>query len=310
MHSINLLAQSIACGAILMISGLVMADENHEMEMPHMAIHANDHKAEDFENVALPDHSIHPADSQIKMRDSKFIHQPQEQYMTPNSDHQLHAHHQEHGGQIYQATTFENKWVLDENGHGELKSKLDTWIGSDENKLFIKGHLSKFESISKNYDLAALYSRNIADFWDLQLGAQYSYNQNRKMDQNTVKAMLGLHGMAPYFFETDAYVYIGKDQDVSLSLETERDLLLTQKLIAQPYLDIEIVLSDDSNYAQKKGLSNVQFGVRTRYEITKKLMPFIDVAYHYDRGNQQTVWQKRSTSESGGLYGAGILLKF
>ncbi len=47
--------------------------------------------------------------------------------------------------------------------------------------------------------------------------------------------MFGLHGLAPYFFETDAYFYLGEDQYAALSLGTTRYLLLTQKLIAQPF---------------------------------------------------------------------------
>ncbi len=60
-----------------------------------------------------------------------------------------------------------------------------------------------------------------------------------------------------------------------MSLETERDVLLTQKLIVKPYLDLNVVLSDDSSYAQKTGLSTAQLGLETRYEINKKLMPLL-----------------------------------
>jgi copper resistance protein B len=139
---------------------------------------------------------------------------------------------------------------------------------------------------------------------------RYRNEPNREIDQEQVDAVLGLHGMAPYFFETDAYLYIGQDRQVSFNLETERDLLLTQKLIIQPYLDINVVLSDDSNYAKKTGLNSVQVGLETRYEINKKVMPFMDVAYDYNKGVQETAWQKASSSENEWFYGAGIRFKF
>jgi copper resistance protein B len=116
--------------------------------------------------------------------------------------------------------------------------------------------------------------------------------------------------MAPYFFETDAYLYVGQDQQWRLSLETERDLLLTQKLIVKPYLDMDVVLSDDSKYAKKTGLSSIASGLETRYEISKQMMPFIDVSYEYQKGNQETHWQQRTDSEQGWLYGVGIRFKF
>ena len=81
---------------------------------------------------------------------------------------------------------------------------------------------------------------------------RYSDNPERTTDQERVDAALGLHGLAQYFFETDAYLYFGQDSRVAFSLETERDLLLTQKLILKPYLDLNVVFSDDSRYAQKQ----------------------------------------------------------
>lgn len=45
---------------------------------------------------------------------------------------------------------------------------------------------------------------------------------------------------------------MGEDQYAALSLETTRDLLLTQKLIAQPYLDVDVILQDDAKYAKKQ----------------------------------------------------------
>ena len=93
-------------------------------------------------------------------------------------------------------------------------------------------------------------------------------------------------------------------------METERDLLLTQKLIVKPYLDLNVIFSDDSNYAKKSGLNTAQLGLETRYEINKKVMPFIDVAYGYNKGNEETAWQQQSSSENEWLYGAGIRFKF
>lgn len=122
--------------------------------------------------------------------------------------------------------------------------------------------------------------------------------------------MLGLHGLAPYFFETDAYLYAGKDQQLSFNLKSERDLLVTQKLILQPYIESELVLSDDSKYARKKGLSSLQLGVQSRYEINKRVMPFIDVAYAYEKGREATVWQQETSSEKDWQYGLGLKLIF
>ncbi|MFH7767620.1 copper resistance protein B [Acinetobacter sp. BSP-28] len=232
-------------------------------------------------------------------------------YENANSnDAASEEHIKEHGGQIYQQTTVESRWLRNNDGDGVLKSELETSIGTDENKIFIKVHADDAESQQAEYDAKVLYSRNVADFWDVQAGLRYRNDQNREVDQNQVDAVIGVHGVAPYFFETNAYLYVGQDQQTSLSLETERDVLLTQKLIVKPYLDLNVVLSDDSSYAQKTGLSTAQLGLETRYEINKKVMPFIDVAYGYQQGNEQTDWQTESASDYEWLYGAGIRFQF
>lgn len=221
-----------------------------------------------------------------------------------------HDHRHEHGGQIYQSSRLESKWLRNDDGDGTLKSELEMRIGTDENKVFIKLHSDKAESQQAEYAAKVLYSRNIADFWDAQVGMRYRHDAKREVDQEQVDAVFGLHGLAPYFFETDAYVYVGQDRQVSFNLETERDLLLTQKWILQPYLDLNIVFSDESNYAQKSGLNSAQLGLETRYEISKTVMPFVDVAYGYHKGDKQTAWQAESERETGWLYGAGLRLKF
>ena len=122
--------------------------------------------------------------------------------------------------------------------------------------------------------------------------------------------MFGVQGLVPYYFETEVYLYAGQNDQWSLSLETERDLLLTQKLIVQPYLDLTWVIQDDHAYAQKTGLNHAQLGIETRYEITKKLMPYFDVAYSYDKGRQATQWQVETVSQGQWQYGVGLRLKF
>lgn len=312
MHSINLFAMSTLSASLLVLSGQSFAHEDHH------AMSMSEPQTQPAEKIPV-DHSQHQKMSAAPkiVIEEKQVQPAQQAYSDSDDldyklDHQFDhaAHLKEHGGQIYQQTTLESKWQRNDDGQGALKSKLETRVGTDENKIFIKVHADKAESQQTEYDAKLLYSRNVADFWDVQTGIRYRNDPNREIDQDQVDAVLGLHGMAPYFFETDAYVYIGQDRQVSFNLETERDLLLTQKLIIQPYLDINMVLSDDSNYAKKTGLNSVQVGLETRYEINKKVMPFMDVAYGYNKGVQETAWQKLSSSENEWFYGAGIRFKF
>jgi len=303
MRIIDFFAITSLSASLLLLAGPSFAYEGqHAMPMPD---------AQTLQSDEIPaGHSQHHLMSTAVQTSVEAKPAPSVQDKNVNLNDASAEHIKEHGGQIYQQTMVESRWLRNNDGKGILKSELESRIGTDENKIFIKLHADRAESQQAEYDAKVLYSRNVAEFWDLQAGLGYRNDRNHEVDQEQVDAVLGLHGLAPYFFETDAYLSVGQDHQVSFSLETECDLLLTQKLILKPYLDLNIVLSDDSNYAQKAGLSTAQLGLETRYEINKKVMPFVDLAYGYRQGNEETAWQQQASAENEWLYGAGIRFKF
>ena len=226
MRSINLFAMRTLSASLLVLSGQSFAHEDHH------AMSMSEPQTQPVEDIQM-DHSQHQKISAaphvvVDEKQKQPVQQAHSNLDDLDQDHKSghqfddkvdHAAHlKEHGGQIYQQTTIESKWLRNDNGQGALKSKLETRIGTDENKIFIKVHADKAESQQAEYDAKLLYSRNVADFWDVQAGLRYRNDPNREVDQNQVDAVLGLHGMAPYFFETDAYVYIGQDRQVSFNL--------------------------------------------------------------------------------------------
>ena len=227
--------------------------------------------------------------------------------LTLSQNHDKHLN--EHGGQIYQTTKFSNEWIVDKDGKGSLGSSFETLIGTDENRMFVEANMNKAESNDPKYDVSALYSRNVAPFWDVQAGVRYSEDKNNR-NSNRIDGVIGLLGLAPYFFETKAYLYGGENNFWGASFDFDRDLLLTQKLITQPYIEADVVFNDNSDFASKTGLSELKTGIKTRYEITKRIRPFVDIAYQYEKGQKLTTFQEATDSEKGWLYGAGIELVF
>ena len=254
-------------------------------------------------NLTFADNSTSQQESNITNGGDNIILTARKRSAPSNDDHL-----KEHGGQIYQVTRLENAWIVDEDGKGNLGTKFDTLIGTDENRLFLKANLDKAEGNDPKYDVSALYSRNVAPFWDIQAGVRYSEDRNN--NSNRVDGVVGILGLAPYFFETQAYLYGGENNFWGASFDVDRDLLLTQKLITQPYIEADIVLNDNSDFASKTGLSELKTGIKTRYEITKRIRPFVDVAYQYEKGLKETRFQQATDSEKGWLYGAGIEFVF
>ncbi|MBI1453077.1 MULTISPECIES: copper resistance protein B [Acinetobacter] len=327
MYNINLfsptvLAQSVLATTLVVTSGLSQANLSAQAQMPIMLDQQHSHhNMMDMESVSEPK-AVMSADMAMSEHSSSYnqvTHQQGKSDSLQHSDEQMphegHDHRKEHGAQVYAVTTLDSQWQLNNDDQAMWKTEFETKIGTDENKVFFKLHADKAESEDLDLEAKLLYSRMISDFWDAQVGVQYraekvQLNAQNKDTEENLDAVFGLHGLAPYFFETDAYFYVGADQYAAFSLETERDLLLTQKLILKPYLDLTVIFSDESKYAQKTGLSRATAGLEARYEISKKVMPYLGIAYEYSQGHAENLWQAKAPSDQAWLYGAGIRFKF
>lgn len=163
-----------------------------------------------------------------------------------------------------------------ESRHGESVAgwDLDGWIGGDNHKLWLKSEGEVSDHDTESSDTWLMYSRNVATFWDAQAGVRYD---NRP--ESTAYVVAGFAGLAPYFVETEAHLFVSEDGDVSARLHVERDWLLTQKLILQPYLELNAFAQDVKTLDTGSGLSDAGIGLQLRYEITRKIAPYVEVGY-------------------------------
>ncbi|PHQ74932.1 MAG: copper resistance protein CopB [Shewanella sp.] len=155
------------------------------------------------------------------------------------------------------------------------------WIGYDLNKFWIKteGEYSSGDVIDA--EIQALYSRAIAPYWDLQMGLRRDLKPSPSRDW----AVLGIQGLAPYFFEIDAALYVGKEGRTAVSFSSEYELLITQKLILTPEIEMNFYGQNDPDVGIGSGLSDFGAGLRLRYEIVREFAPYIGVNWSKKFGN-------------------------
>lgn len=151
---------------------------------------------------------------------------------------------------------------------------LSGWIGGDDNKLWVKSEGKKVSGTTGQSELWALYSRNIDTFWDAQIGLRDDYRP-----ESTSYLVLGLMGLAPYYFETEAHLFFSQDGDISLRVHEENDFLITQKWILQPWVELNLFAQDVHELDTGSGLSDASIGLQLRYEITRKFAPYLAVSY-------------------------------
>ena len=220
-----------------------------------------------------------------------------------NDSHKNHA--EEHGKQIFHAMRLETD--VGASRDGTLSTwDLDGWIGGDINKLWLKSEGESLEGKTpERAEYWAMYSRNIATFWDGQVGIRYDDKPH-----STTYLTAGFNGLAPYNFETEAHLFISEDGDVTARLRRESDILITQKLIAQHYIEINFAAQDVPEQEIGAGLTSGEIGLQTRYEITRKFAPYVDLRYERKFGETSTIAKKHAKNQDDAIASVGLRLMF
>ena len=123
-----------------------------------------------------------------------------------------------------------------------------------------------------------LYSKGFKPYWDWQLGVAYN-----TAEDNSTWAVAGVSGMAPYFFETEAHLLVNGD-GAMLKARAEREYLITQRLMWAPEIEVNFASTDMPEKVVGSGLSSVKFGLRLRYEFSRKFAPYAGVEWHNNFG--------------------------
>ena len=90
---------------------------------------------------------------------------------------------------------------------------------------------------------------------------------------------MGVEGLSQYFFHISATAYASDTGHDAAKIFGTYDLLLTQRLILQPAAEVNFYSKSDPARLISSGVSDLDTGLRLRYEITRKFAPYIGVAY-------------------------------
>jgi len=189
------------------------------------------------------------------------------------------------------------------DGRDDLYWNGQAWYGGDINKIWFKteGKSSLNNGDVEDAELQALYSRAIAPYWNLQAGLRHDFKPD-DLDY----AVIGVQGLAPYFFEIDVSAFLSTEGDVSARAEIEYDLLLTQRLILQPRIEANLSLQDIPERMLGAGLNNIDAGLRLRYEIKREFAPYIGVEWQGNFGDTKNFIQATGGETDKTVFVAGV----
>lgn len=150
------------------------------------------------------------------------------------------------------------------------------WYGGDVNRFWVKGEGNgDLGDGAESTELQVLYSRAISPFFNLQAGVRRDFNP----DPARSYLVLGLHGLSPWYFEVDAAVFLSDEGDMTGRLETALDVHVTQRMILQPRIEMNIAAQDVPELEVGSGLAEIEAALRLRYEIRRELAPYIGIGW-------------------------------
>ena len=165
------------------------------------------------------------------------------------------------------------------------------WFGHDRGRLWLRSEGER-EHGKTSSSIEALWGKPVDAWWDVLAGVRHDGGAGPSRDW----LALGVQGLAPYKFEVSATAFLGEGGRSMLKAEAEYELLLTNRLILQPLVEVTAYGKNDPLRGIGSGLSTAEAGLRLRYEFTRKFAPYIGVVYERAFGN--TADMRREHGES------------
>lgn len=160
-------------------------------------------------------------------------------------------------------------------GDGGASWENTSWIGGDRTRLWLRTEGESEEGRVENAYVDVLWGRMFSRWWDVVAGVRQDF---RPGDPQTWVGV-GVQGLAPYWFEVEATGYVGAGGRTLARVETEYELLLTNRLILQPLAEIEVYGKSDPERGIGAGLSTIETGLRLRYEFRREFAPYVGLTW-------------------------------
>jgi len=175
-----------------------------------------------------------------------------------------------------------------------LAADVHAWIGRDLHKLWFEAEAQRHDGATQEAEFQLLYSRAVAPYWDLRAGWRRQTAPGASRDW----LALSFEGLAPYWFELEAAVFLGEAGRSAARLEAEYDLHLTRNLLLTPRLEVALHGRDDADAGVGSGLSEAGLSLRLRYEIRREFAPYLGVHYHRRFGETASLARDEGESAS------------
>ena len=180
----------------------------------------------------------------------------------------------ENGGMTFSQLMIDRAEYRAHKGGDSYHWEGEGWIGGDINRLAIKSEgEGAVDGALHSAEVQALYSRAIDPWWNLIAGVRHDIRPQPQRSYATI----GIDGLAPYWFEVEAQAFLSDRGDAHFRIEGSYDQRITQRLILQPAAELNVAVQDVPELGIGAGLSDVELGLRLRYELAREFAPYVGI---------------------------------
>lgn len=164
-----------------------------------------------------------------------------------------------------------------QSGRGPDAFSWDTkgWVGQDRSRFWFRSEGDRSSGRTDQAQTHLLYGRAVARWWDVTAGMRL----DTLPETPRTALALGVQGLAPYRFDVEASAYIEPSGRTHVRVETEYDMLITNRLVLQPLLEFEVYGRADRERRIGAGLSTAELGLRVRYEFRREVAPYVGIVW-------------------------------
>ncbi len=218
-------------------------------------------------------------------------------------------HHlqQFHGGQKLLRVGFDIAEAQFRKGREGYRWEGDAWYGGDIDRLWVKTEgEGDFGGSLEEAEVQVLYSRAIDPYWNVQGGVRYDF----KPDPSRVYATVALEGLAPSFFDVEGALFLSNKGELMARASGWYDQRITQRLILQPRGEVNLAAQNSRSIGVGAGLSDIELGLRLRYDIHRQFAPYVGVEYSRAFGRTRRYLRQEGEDPDSLSFLAGIRFWF
>ena len=221
------------------------------------------------------------------------------------SDWPLPVHDDTRYGQImfdrfeYQAGDDEDVFLWD----------AQAWYGGDTNRLWITTEGEDIQSGGEGGEVETFdvqFSHRFDRFWDVQAGVGYQTTYGPGPDRDRASVIVGVQGLAPYWFEVDAGLRVSEDGDASAEFEAEYDWRFTQRLVLQARGETSYAFDEVEEFGVGEGLTGLTLGLRARYHISREFAPYVGLTWRDRFGDTADLLEAEGEDTESSAVVAGV----